>query len=88
MSDARWTWSFGKGIGWALPVGIGALFGVRNSLARSVAFGGDYSLLIPVFGVVGLALWLGGLRRISRPVAEQEADIRERVANLQKPKDS
>jgi hypothetical protein len=85
-SEAKWSWSFIKGFVWALPVGGGALLGVKKALAYSVAFNNDYSLLYLVFGVTGLALWLGGLRRISKQHAEQEADIRERVANMQNPK--
>ena len=87
MSESRWSWSFVKGLSWALIVGAGALLGVREELAHSAAFRGDYSPLLLVFGAAGLALWLGGLRRISKQRDDHEADIRERVANLQEPKD-
>jgi hypothetical protein len=84
MSESKWTWSFGRGISWALPVGAGSLFGVRDALARSVAFGGDWSPLLLVFAAFGLALWLGGLRRVPGERALQEDDIRKRVEALSK----
>ena len=88
MSESKWSWSFAKGISWAVPIGAGVLLGVKNTLARSVAFGDDYSPLFVVLGAAGLALWLGGLRRISKQRDEQEANIRERVASMQKPKNN
>lgn len=87
-AEAKWSWSFLKGLAWALPVGAGALLGVKKAMAYSIALNNDYSLLYLVFGVTGLALWLGGLRRIGRQQAGQEADIRQRVADMQNPKNS
>jgi len=86
--ETNWSWSFVKGIGWALSVGVGALFGVKNTLARSVAFGDDYSPLLFVFGAAGSALWLGGLHRIKKQGDEQDANIQERVADMQEPKNN
>jgi hypothetical protein len=88
MSKSKWSWSFARGIGWALGAAAGALFGVKSTLVRAAASGGSYSPLLLVFGAAGLALWLGGLRRISKGRDEQETSIRERVANMQKPKDN
>jgi hypothetical protein len=87
-SEAKWSWSFLKGLAWALPAGGGALLGVKKAMAYSIAFNNDYSLLYLVFGVTGLVLWLGGLRRIGKQQAGQEADIRQRVADMQNPKNS
>ena len=84
MNGARWTWSFRKGMGWALPVTVGALLGVKNVLAIAIAFHNDYSPLLLVFLSMGLALWLGGLRRIAAEAAREEADLRDRVAGLGK----
>jgi hypothetical protein len=89
MGKSRWSWSFARGIGWALGAGAGALFGAKFLLVRAAVSGGSYSPpLFLVFGVAGLALWLGGLRRISKRTDEQEASIRERVADMKKPKDN
>lgn len=72
VGEEKWSWSMIKGLVWALPVGAGALLGVKKVMAYSIAFNNDYSLLFLVFIVAGLALWLGGFRRISRQHAEQE----------------
>ena len=83
----KWTWSPGRGFGWAVPVGVGALMGVKNQLAYSAAFNDDWSPLLLVFGAAALALWLGGMKRVSVDQISEEDKIRQRVADLQKPND-
>jgi hypothetical protein len=81
MSESKWLWSFRQGLRWALTCGVGAFAGVRYRITF-----GDYYLLLIVFGVTGLAFWLGGYRHVSNERAKEETDIRERVASMQKPK--
>jgi len=83
VEQTKWSWSFRQGLSWALTCGVGAFAGVRYLIAF-----GNYSLLLSVFGVAGLAFWLGGLRHVSEERAKEETDIRERVANMQKPKNT
>ncbi len=83
----KWTWSLRRGLGWALPVSVGALMGVKDLLARSVAFNDDWSPLLLVFVAAALALWLGGMKYVPISQISEEDDIRQRVAGLQKPKD-
>ena len=84
MNERRTTWSFGKGMGWAVPCGLGAMFGVRKRMAYAIGFDEDYSLLFVILAVFGVALWLGGLRRVPRERADQEDAIWQRVSDLSK----
>ena len=64
MDKSKWSWHFGKGLSWAMPIGAGALFGVRTTLANAAAFNNDYTPMLFVLAAAGLALWLGGYKRI------------------------
>jgi hypothetical protein len=81
----KWTWKPGRGLIWALSIGVGALAGVKNQLAYSIAYSDDWSPLLLVFGAAALAWWLGGMKRVSVVDQMSEEDkIRQRVADIQK----
>lgn len=84
MAAAKWTWHFRKGLGWAAPIGIGAMWGFKNLIVNSIAYQNNYvPVIFPVIAA-GLALWLGGLRRVNAEVGAQADELRRRVEALDK----
>ena len=71
MKKTRWSWSFAKGIGWALPFGAGGLYVIKDEMVRHIAYSNDYSYVYQIIFLMGLALWLGGLRRLNQQQDEQ-----------------